>query len=754
MSKMRDTVKFSSKEMNKYMAEFAPINYKYFGCNQIPDWAKEKMRDVTNIEQADSTLAFSKVTSNDLVHVYKIAEAVYADSKRTKEYVDLYTIVQEKFVEQFVGIKGMDELYQPLFFVFEWMMHLEYQPEKDTYSYYRDHFVHQVRNMFEMFMIFSSEDLGILKGCVDFFERDHSLLARYVRTAVDKEYSSCECLRGLNSLYDTDSDEGKTAKRISIYRFLLLASIVVTSLIHDIGYPIQFLNNNLKRIEGFLPISNYFIGTRDKTSEIYTILQDSWLFQTVDFSEIRKLINKGDHGTISACTLLLKYYLNGKIHAMNPIQSSIIELSALTIYNHTLRYRINGKDAKLYQNVYEDNPFSFWFRVCDDIEEWDRVYFDITKQSNFLICENCKTVIRKISRSNHDKKQYYCCCGKKGKNDNLFKYRKLAHVNACDEVSLENRKQDKKVIIFFHYDLMALLQASSYNAQFAFQRSKGIVEIKKMVFSQSGYVPIYVDTFISGNPVAIKTEIMLRYIDKKCENGLKPLLEKWDNMSLMDVVKNCFEIEDVEAIHLLTDIEQLMKLWYGRANAAYEVLKENLLFYGRMALLAKYLKPKEPNTDLIGEVDKVSTYICSANNVFLPSLRDLIRDCVRQAVYHVSYEQFQIDRFKYKDYYFKMQKASLLDVDVIESYIKSELYDLVRLRCEKKLLVSSGSSLQEEVIDCVKYGINLEHCKLDFYSDFYAFSQLNAACNKVSDGALGEAQTAYDFGENTAPIVL
>lgn len=728
-------MKFSSKEMNKYMAEFAPINYKYFGCNQIPDWAKDKIGDVINMEQTESILAFSKITSNDLVHVYKIAEAVYADSKRTKEYVDLYTIVQEKFVEQFVGIQGIDELYQPLFFVFEWMMHLEYQPEKDTYSYYRDHFVHQVRNMFEMFMIFSSEDLGILKRCIDFFERDNSLLARYVRAAVDKEYSDCECLRGVDKLYNNGSDEWDKSKRIAIYRYLLLASVVVTSLIHDIGYPIQFLNNNLKRIEGFLPISNYFIGTRDRTSEIYTILQDSLLFQTVDFSEIRKLINKGDHGTISACTLLLKYYLNGKIHAMNSIQSCIIELSALTIYNHTLSYRINGKDAKLYQNVFEDNPFSFWFRVCDDIEEWDRVYFDITKQSNFLICEDCKTVIRKINRSNHNVNQYFCCCGKKGKNDNLFKYRKLAHVNACDEVSLKNRKQDNKVILSFHYDLMALLQASSYNAQFASQRSKGIVEIKKMVFSQSGYMPIYVDTFISGNPIAIKTEIMLRYIVKNRVIDFESLLEKWDNMSLMHVVKNCFEIENLEKIGLLNNIEQLMKEWYGQKNAAYEVLKENLVFYGSMALLVNYLKDKEPTTELIKEADELSNYICSVNDVFLNSLRDLTSDCVRQAVYHVSYEQFQRDRFKYKDFYFKMQKASLLDVDTIESYIKSELYDLVRLRCEKKLSASSEaksseSSLQEEVIDCEKFGIKLENCKLDFYSDFYAFSQLNASCNK------------------------
>ena len=283
--------------MNKFLAEFVPSYYKYFGCNQVPDWALNQIGSVVEKEHKSSILAFSKITSNDLVNAYKISEAVYADSKRTKEFVDLYTNVQEKFVEEFVGIQGIDELYQPLFFVFEWMMHLEYLPEKDSYSYYRDHFVHQVRNMFEMFMIFSSEELEVLQRCIDFFEQDNSLLARYVRTAVDNECKEHECLSNLDELYESCPTETGISKRNVIYRYLLLASVVVTSLIHDIGYPIQFLNDNLKRIEGFLPISSYFVDTQDRTSEIYMILQDSLLFQSADSSEIKKMILKGDHGT-------------------------------------------------------------------------------------------------------------------------------------------------------------------------------------------------------------------------------------------------------------------------------------------------------------------------------------------------------------------------------------------------------------------------------------------------------------------------
>lgn len=726
-------MKFSSCEMNKFLAEFVPSYYKYFGCNQVPDWALDQIGSVVEKEHKSSILAFSKITSNDLVNAYKISEAVYADSKRTKEFVDLYTNVQGKFVEEFVGIQGLDELYQPLFFVFEWMMHLEYLPEKDSYSYYRDHFVHQVRNMFEMFMIFSSEELEVLQRCIDFFEQDNSLLARYVRAAVDNECKDHECLSNLDELYESCPSETGISKRNAIYRYLLLASVVVTSLIHDIGYPIQFLNDNLKRIEGFLPISSYFVDTQDRTSEIYMILQDSLLFQSVDSSEIKKMILKGDHGTISACTLLLKYYTNGKIHAMNSLQRCIIELSALTIYNHTLKYRINGDDSNLYQNVFEDNPFSFWFRVCDDIEEWDRVYFDITKQSNFLICEDCKTVIRRMNRGKNSK-QYSCCCGKKGENDNLFKYRKLAHVNACDEVFLGKIENDNKVILNFNYDLMSLLQASSYNASFASKRAKGIIETKKMVFGQSGYVPVYVDAFISGNPIAIKTEITLQYMKNQEEIDLKSESLNFDAKNSTNVVDSCFSKEILKDIGFVDNTEAQMKTWYGQRKGAYEVVKENLMFYGSMAILTNYLRQLEPSEKIINEVEKISTYICEKNKIFQQSLRELVCDCVRQAVYYVSYEQFQKNRFIYQDEYFKMQKASELDVSLIESYIKSELYDLVRLRCKKMISSDRDKKYMDEVEkNCKKYGIELEECKLDFYSDYYAFLQMDIASKKIGD---------------------
>ena len=52
------------------------------------------------------------------------------------------------------------------------------------------------------------------------------------------------------------------------------------------------------------------------------------------------------------------------------------------------------------------------------------------------------------------------------------------------------------------------------------------------------------------------------------------------------------------------------------------------------------------------------------------------------------------------------------------------MYDWVRLRCLKdcpsEVLVGSG--IQEK---CQESGINLEECKLDFYSDYYAFSKMN-----------------------------
>lgn len=717
-------ITINTDQMKKFLLEFQPTYFKYFGENRIPkEFSDNKIVEafqkiLTDIYRTDMCRS---VSSAELLNVYNIVDKVYADSAYMNDYSFIFMQIQEKLVDEFVGIKGIYELYHPLFFVFEWMMHLEYKPETDSYSYYRDHFVHQVRNMYEMFMLLQDPDMNLLDKCIQTFEKSGTLLARRMRCAVlkeKKEFSEMKLLSTINAYIKESGcniDAEDFLKR-SIYRYILTSSTVVTSLVHDIGYPMQFLSKNLDRMEKFLPISTYFFEKKDETPRLHAILQNSLLYQTVNPREISERIQKGDHGTVSACILLLSFYMDGRIYSLSHIQQMIIELSALTIYEHNLKYGINGRESTLlYQNVFEKNPFSFLFRLCDDIQEWDRTYFDITKQSNFLVCDKCRTIIRKSRLLSKGKQEpiYYCCCGKKGQNYNLFKYRKLAQITACTDITI--KKSNRCYELCMNYNLMRLLQASAYNAAFAQKRAEALADIKRMVIDQNGMVPIYVNAFISNNPIAIKTEIIRQYMRRHNK------ILKYKKHNFLEVVSEIFNanIPQVIVAQILADA------WSNktglRRKSYAKLLKENLCFYIRLATIQEYifrlLKGKEKHNCIKEpEIQEAVAMICRKDRITEESLRLLILDFFEQIVKTVDKDQFEEFRLDVKDAYFSMFLNSNQIVSAVESYVFGPLYDEVCVRC-------AGDEEEKQWIE-ESQGAKLEYCRYDFYSDYWIFQQI------------------------------
>ena len=101
------------------------------------------------------------------------------------------------------------------------------------------------------------------------------------------------------------------------------------------------------------------------------------------------------------------HYNKGFIRQFSPVKRMVIELAAVVIFSHTLKYKIH--DEKEYDEIrpmFYENPLSFLFRLCDDMQEWDREYFEISFKHNYFICEKCHTM------HYYDKKEkkYYCCC--------------------------------------------------------------------------------------------------------------------------------------------------------------------------------------------------------------------------------------------------------------------------------------------------------------------------------------------------------
>lgn len=729
---------FSTKELEeKFLRDFNTPYMKYFGKNTIPkkmqnNTLKNYMESMTLVSNTENRCSVEELTK-----VYEIVDKVYGDKIEAEKDVKIYQLVSEKFIREFVGIEGLDSLYKPLFFVFEWLMHLEYNVEQNSYSYYRDHFIHQVRNMMEMIMLLTNDELDLKGQCVRAIKKGNSHLAIRIRKAVEEVKQNPSGLDEIKNIADRIRvpREEKDKKKIrelyiedSIYTYILLASAIVTSVIHDIGYPVEFINGNLNRMGKFLPASQFFFEKKDSTFEMHRVLQDSMLYQTICADKVAEKIHKGDHGAISACTLLMKYYENGRIFSMAPVHRIIIELSALTIFEHTLRYEFlmdnSDKEADKYQISFAENPFSYLFRLCDDLEEWDRTYFEITNQSNFLLCEKCGGIINrwKICKDGDRAKKeriYACGCGKQGVNKNIFRYRKLTSINTCQNVGVKVIENNKKKIyeISIDYDLLALLQASAYSATFAKKRAEALGAIKKMTFCQNGTYPMYIDSFISNNPILIKTEMTDRFFEK--------IGGKWkeDIIKESQVKKTDEEIFDYIWCDRTYD-NHLKKLPLRKSSHLYEVQKENLLLYMKLGVLCEFLRQKRtvPKADEL-MIQKYYQMVMKKDTISTRALKLLLEDCIKQRVYAVRLEDYLNNQWTKEEQYYDMYIPSKEITMACESYISGLLYGFVRVR------IGKDKKLKDELF---YRGIHLDACHYDFYSDYGVFQEMYIKlCNTI-----------------------
>jgi len=562
-------MKMNTKEMLNYFGNFNSFEHKYF----IDESSQKEPSVLADAVKLFGAERYRSTNLREVAEIFQTMDKVYHyGSSGSFEEMNLLEQAADKFLIQYVDIDGLQELFRPSFFNFEWMMHLEYVKKKQDYSYYRDHYMHQIRNMYEMFMLLDKK--GMWKDCMAIYkQRKNTVANRMAKSVVEQQHIlSTECKRVLEKSFG-DVEEW-------CYHYIIFATAIVSALVHDIGYPITFMKRNLNTIQDFLPLTYMFMGINDGIPKIKSLLSGSLLFETVDSDEIIERLNKDDHGAYSSIILLCHYYDNGKIFNLEPVQRMIIELSALVIYNHTLRHHFQEeKNYDRYQNVFVDNPISYLFRLCDDMQEWDRVYFEITGKGNFFICDRCKQPMLRYDNENHYNEskgenlkygyEYVCSqCGARAVNTVLFPYRRMMNVAPFTEAVLESfetdgkerqeggsddqdkrkikRREDEKWILELKCSKGELLQLARYNSNFAIQRAKGIRELRGLVCGQAEFPRVFVKSFISNNPIAIKVEILREFIQRNTDR-LIHIKEKRENAitykKMTDTVIQCSDVK-------------------------------------------------------------------------------------------------------------------------------------------------------------------------------------------------------------------
>lgn len=718
--------KLNMENMELYMQSYDVLKQKYFwDVDAIP---AKVIEQIVSLEKRHNK-AGGTWSAEKAQEAYLTVRKVYDDE--TKNHLGILQLAFEKFIGDFVGIEGVNQLFESSYFYFEWMMHLEYSQDRHDYINYRDHYIHQIKNMYEMMMLL--DEYGYMEYCIKSYKSNSSLIANQMKYSVEEQLQREErqeiaVFKQLTQyrVGNKSHEEVKRRRQEYYYRYLIHAVSIVAALTHDIGYPVAYMLRTTKSLHSFLPISEAFLHLNDAMPHLEEILQSSLLYQTVEAKEIAKRIqDKRDHGAISAVILLSKYYETGTIYHLEPIEKMVIELSAVVVYNHTLKYGyMTGNDELHYRNLFDENPISYLFRLCDDLQEWGRVYFDVSKRSNFLICPRCHMPInRDNNRITKGKAHisYSCACGVSGIRRTQFPYRKLTNISACDNLEITRLRKTTNDIygikISMNYNLVSLLQLSVYNPNFAKKRADSVYEIKRMLEGQTEIPNIYIDSFLTNNPIFIKVKCLEKYL-QYMQMGKAPISDNiWRKKDLMSITGNGNNSKK-HAEYILHRMQKLLEQWDGNLffPAAASVIRhickeegwnynsgkklwikikakwnENLQFYYFLSVIGMNLDRFRERAYLHerDEAIKLAKYLAEEvgqrcvirDNATI----DLVADYFWQRIRCVTETEYFDHHDEIRHYYEEEFLSNQTMIYVVEDYVESDAYSKVKTELRKEI---------------------------------------------------------------------
>ncbi len=265
------------------------------------------------------------------------------------------------------------------------------------------------------------------------------------------------------------------------------------------------------------------------------LLNNSWLFQTVAHEEIRKKYERNDHGCLSAISFLMNFYFSGSIYSLDGRKQCIVEMAAVAIYKHTNDYNNNNR------MLFNQDPLSYFLRMCDDLQEWQRFLVCIEEKHNYLQCVECGKIIRPTGK---DDSIYECKCGKQFQKITQMENKKMNYIDICSGMRLKGDEQ--KLHIYLQYDCYRLLELLLSDYEAVIYRDKGLRDVENMLQFQNYLPDMELHYFLSNNPAEIIEE-MQKQSKKTTNDRLKWINSQKNGVELkkfIDIYNNKLENQE------------------------------------------------------------------------------------------------------------------------------------------------------------------------------------------------------------------
>ena len=594
---------FEREGMLRYFSSFDPIEYRYniadtfrkregdlremvWGRNkektQLEDQRRMIYSQIVRYEKSRSQTENMSADSNDIL---KNLRLIYGESDPIMDYIRVYEVVQRKLISGYLRIDGLTSLFHQKYFEFEWLQHTGLNYKNHTQSFYRDHFIHQAKVTYEA-MRFLVKMPSLQDNIVKAFSKDNTVVANYIRKAAENEFSAVAGEPDARAIYEDlyeskfNFSQGFTAETEPlayrhIYKNIIKSALIMAGLFHDIGYPIQYVNENKEQLPEFLPTAHFFFDPALHWDDMLGKLSDSLLRKIIPYDRLKSALEAQLHGTLSALAFLLYFYENGSIYCLRPAKRAAVELAALAMADHTNRFNIlKDPNSDYYRITSYKNPLSFLLRFSDDIQEWDRTYFLVSSNDNdsTRCCTKCGCPVIRCDYTYEQTtmRRHLCGCRTAGKTEDeavtyfLNKlqegrhdegdaytsipgvpYRRLNHVSISERVRVfrvapkseakqrsyfldflpgyENKSIDdatnenstgerEAYIVQVDFTLYRMLQIAFVQPDFARHRAEVLNRLKILLNDNKYFPTTLIFSEITTNPITLKVKILERFI--------------------------------------------------------------------------------------------------------------------------------------------------------------------------------------------------------------------------------------------------
>lgn len=733
----------------RYLERLDPIHLKYaVESDRITDGEKTYKSPLpTSVRREatlyESTFRYGELNKETYSSIRENLMLVYGSEYVVKKDIRLFHLTEKKIIRDYLAIPQLEKMFDEDYFNFEWDMHVGVNFTEHRNDYQRDHFIHEIRDMYSMLILldnysFFDTSFDILRN------RTVSKISRFAYQKLNNflmnksgNYSLLERIRPdlMKALTEDDTVSDEAKKRCSsieeyattyFFKYVIYASSMMSALFHDMGYPICHFLNVRNRISEYNPTMYMFTHNAvESFDHIASLLSSSLLFTIVSPNEIKESMQchdgKYNHGAYSAIAFLMQFYNSGIIFSLPEEKQCAIEIAAVAIYDHTVTYKILDDEStdNFYQPVFEQNPIAFLLRLCDDLQEWGRRYFEFSHQSDIPFCSKCYTPSVFHHNYKESKVEYSCLCtanSKKKVTYNSFRNyqfynRKLYLVSTSeymfsDIILIQGTDNDntlRKALRFkINYDYYKLLNITRINPTYAKYRISELNLLKRLLknqifsdFSKMNFDYIYLDYFMTANPLTIKIKILQKY--------------------LAVMLKKDPEIEDVQ---FLSAQEILKRLKIDCTNKLSKILLNGTYdFYVNLLIKAMTVHKEVDQLIKTNEFSWEKFYILietTTQNVISISRINFAKSDYYQKI-------MQILVFETLEQYSKETYATKIDGKIqINGFISSELYyhQYAPIKIEKEY-------------DTKKAELKVRHAKKNDDSIFYKC--VAAYCNAEND---------------------